>query len=1322
MSDYGNAVESHGSYALSVVRVLDHAGMVAGAGFLVAPDVVATCAHVVTVAADGGPPAEPVVVDFPMARAAGGPPPRGLARVTRWAPTEEDGSGDVALLRLETAAPPGARVPPMRGGGDLWDHEFHVFGFPADMADGVWATGRIRDVQGTGWLQLQGAATDQGIDEGYSGSPVWDATVGAVVGMTVARDRDRATTTAYVVPMAQVLGLDPDLLPCPYQGLAPFDEEYAAFFHGRDEDVGRLVTAARRHSVVAVAGRSGVGKSSLVRAGLLPVLRREGAAIAECRLGPDAATSLAAALAGPLNLDAASLAERLRAGHEPPVAPRPVVLFMDQFEEAITTDPEGARELLSLAVSLAGDTGLRVVLTLRWESLGSLLTPELAAMFEDSTVFVTAMSRRGLREAIVRPAEYAPGLHFEDGLVERILDDAGSEPGRLPLVESLLTELWRGRRGGSLTLRDYEALGGVNGALIQLAERAVVDHGAVRRLLTLLARPAGDDFVRRPVALGRLDPELFQTAQRLAADRLVVIGSAPDGTATVELAHQALIEHWPRLREWLIEDRDFLSWLHRLETHYQQWKAAAQDPGALLRGTALAASLEWTRTRAGDVPPEAHGYVRLSHRRQRRDVRRWRLVTAMLAVLVVAAGTLAAVAVDRGEHIRHQRDAAGAEALGQRAAQRASTDPVTAAQLALAAYGTVPGNLTARTALAREYLAMRSVDAVYPGLAPTTVDGMAVSDDGRTAVTAGGDRIIVLIGLAGGAPVRRWEPPGIPQGAKVHLSPDGRRLAATAPGRSVLLWDIARRTGPETMPTPGALAAFSPDGRRLAWLDGRHLTVRDLDRGTDSEDTVTPATILALTGDPGRVVLGHGHTLTVSGGRRLPSGSFLAAHGAEVVSCVKGHGVLGRARLTVTAAGTGRRVTGFSLISSACPTDADQTTLNNGFLVEDVDQPGGGAVLVKVTDLRTGRAYTASTPPRQGTTVVFHGATGPVLLVAQHGSLLRIGRMNPDWFASLPGNWTSEPSVDGRYVIVRPVDESGVVEVHDRTSGARLGRVTVPGERGLELEHSLLLVVRVKAGVRLTLYSLPTLRQEAAYDLPLPGDTTAEPDVLAAVRNGRFVVVADGLLAVWDTRTHRMIGDPTRLGPPVARSEFRPGHEEQVAVADGSGSVRLWDVSSRRVVTTVHADAASGPVFDATGDRFAALTPQHGVRVWRVESGRPEGPAVPVSGIIGFTSDGYLVVSPENGVATFVDIHSGQAGDPLVLPSFDSGQTVKRGSLQLGTVNSIVPVAVPVDAERWFDGLCAAADRPFTAAERALLPPGSSARRPCHRPGARSGR
>lgn len=205
-----------GAYVRSIARVLDGRGMVVGAGFLIRPDTVVTCAHVVSVAlgrdpADDRLPPEPLLIDFPMSRERHGRRPTAMARVSRWSPIRGDGTGDIALLKLDTAAPSRSGVPPLRGGGGLWGHEYRVLGFPADMIDGVWTTGRIRGAQGTGWLQLQGAATDQCIDEGYSGSPVWDGTAGAVVGITVARARDRATTTAYVIPIAQVLDLDRDL-------------------------------------------------------------------------------------------------------------------------------------------------------------------------------------------------------------------------------------------------------------------------------------------------------------------------------------------------------------------------------------------------------------------------------------------------------------------------------------------------------------------------------------------------------------------------------------------------------------------------------------------------------------------------------------------------------------------------------------------------------------------------------------------------------------------------------------------------------------------------------------------------------------------------------------------------------------------------------------------------------------------------------------------------------------------------------------------------------------------------------------------------------
>lgn len=1372
VNDEEGVAEGNASYARSIARILDGSGMVVGAGFLVAPDVVATCAHVVNVALDRDPadermPRGLLPIDFPMSEQPGEPPTTVIARVSRWSPIRDDGTGDVALLRL-AAVRPGARVPPLRGSGDLWNHRFRVLGFPADMVDGVWATGRIRGMQGTGWLQMQGAATDQGIDEGYSGSPVWDSTIGAVVGMTVARARDRATTTAYVLPMAQILGLDPELLPCPYRGLAPFEEEHAKFFHGRGDDVERLVAAAVRHPIVAVAGRSGTGKSSLVRAGLLPLLRRDGTAVVECRTAPGMAASeaLALALTEALKLDPDTLAQRLVETAGSPNTARDLVeradgrlvVVMDQFEEIVAADPEQARVVLAQVVALATarPDRLRAVLTLRWESLGDLLTGDLAAMFEDSTVFVTEMSRRQLREAIVRPAEHAPGLCFEEGLVTRILDDADTEPGRLPLVESLLTELWSRRSGGSLTMHEYDVLGGVSGALVQLAEdatRAFVGLGELQRLLTQLARPVDDGFVRRPVAFDRLEPELQEIARRLAEGRLVVLGSAPGGTVIVELAHQALIDHWPRLRRWLVEDRDFLSWRQGLETRCQQWKDTEQDPDALLRGAALATALEWTRTRAGDIPDEAFTFIELSHRRQRRDVHRWRAVTAVLAVLVLATGALAGVAVKRGDRIRSQLDAANAESLSELAAQRASADPVSATQFALAAFRSAPVSLTARVMLAREELSMRSVDAVFPELSTTTIANVLVSDDGRRAVLLAGQTISLVTGLAGRTPVRR-DLPDVPKGTNVELSPDGRWLAGVGPDNAVLVWDLSRPSGPTVLAKadgghapdgmPVTLVAFSPNSRRLAWLNGSHLTVRDLDRGTDTEHKIAPARSLSLTDDPGQVVLGHGgepgarpQTMVIralSGGRSirtLPAGSIMAAHGVAVLTCTKGN-AMDRAQMTVTASATGRRIARFPLLSEDCPTIAELDTAGSGFLVENVPtEPGSVARMVRVTDLRTGRSYDASTPPAtelSATTPlpsVFQGTNGPVLLLARSGSVLRI-RVSADWFSALPSNSTGELTTDDRYVVSMPLDVSptavDTIVVRDRASGTPLGRLTVPADSNVAIgaENALLVAVRQQTGVRMMSYSLPALHPKRRYTLPMPAGAPGKPDVIAREQDGRFTVVAAGTLAVWNSDTGQMIGVPMRLGPSWARARFRPGHPHQIAVYDGDGSLRLWDAQSRDVVATVpvHADTATAPAFDITGGRVAAITSQHTLRVWSLRTGRPDGPAIPVpdyTRIVGFTADGYLLISDQlSATVTVMDFHRGRPSDPLTLPASAVDEEVENGqSLLLGNNSSILPIRFPVIARRWFGDLCDRLDRPFTHAERALLPPGAAATRPC---------
>ena len=725
-----------------VVRMLGADGVPVGAGFLVGPDVVATCAHVVASAVGGDPfapdaPRGPVRLDFPLFREPGAEQPvAASAEVLRWHPIELDGSGDIALLKLREPPPRGARMPPLRRVERLWDHTFRVLGFPEGMADGVWATGRIRGEQGTRWFQLQAAVGDQAIVGGFSGSPVWDEETGAVAGMTVAADASGRSTTAYLIPIDQVIGIDPGLLPCPYRGLRPFGEEHAAYFFGRDRDIARLVHLIDREPMVAVAGPSGAGKSSLVRAGLLPRLRTAGDLVAELRLAPLARpeAALVAALASVLtgatmlqDCETPQDCETVVAQLVDAIGDARIVLVIDQFEELAAADPQAAQHLIALIgelVDKAADGGsppVRAVLTLRSATLDTVLAPGTADMLGTGTLLLAPMERGQLREAIVAPAERAPGLSFEPGLVDRILDDAAAEPGQLPLVESLLTALWERRDGGHLTVAAYERAGGVAGVVATHAEEVVgrfsdpADMGRLRRLFTSLATSDRDGrFVRRPAPLAELAPELLPLLRALTDGRLLVVERDPAGEELVQLAHQALIAHWPRLHGWLAEDRDFLTWRAQLDQQRERWDDGGRDDGALLRGAALGAAQDWLPRRTADVAPATAEYVRRSTARQRREMRRWRVVTAVLAVLVLAATALSTVAVARGNQVSEQLRLANAEVMGQAALNRELTDPVSATSLALTAWRADPQNAAARTAMARLSLGMRSVDQVFP--------------------------------------------------------------------------------------------------------------------------------------------------------------------------------------------------------------------------------------------------------------------------------------------------------------------------------------------------------------------------------------------------------------------------------------------------------------------------------------------------------------------------------------------------------------------------------------------------------------------------------
>ncbi|MFC6981981.1 trypsin-like peptidase domain-containing protein [Streptomyces cirratus] len=847
------AVRGSGVLDASQVRIRGADGEVVGAGFLVAPDLVCTCAHVVGQARGPAsvpdPAAGSVDLDFPLVEGR----PAARARVVSW----RHGGHDVALLRLE-APVAGTRQAPLVDGTSVWGHTFRALGYPFGADHGIWASGVLRAGQGSGWVQMEVRGSGPAVVGGFSGSPVWDDAQDGVVGMTVAAHQgDR---TAYLLPSADLV--DGRMLRprCPFQGLAPFAEDGAEFFHGRDDDIRRVFGAVLRRPVTLVVGPSGCGKSSLVRAGVLPKARGAGMDVSELRAVPGAraAAVLARALSDLLDpapgeverlARAEELARLLEAGRDVPAelrarllarpgaAPAGHLLFVDQLEEYAVGAPDDARELFRLLAALAGREGgmlLRVVATGRPGSLEALVTPETSELAGEAVEFLAALAGDALERAVTEPVAAEPGLWFEPGLPQRIVADAGDAPGRMTLVQFALTRLWERRSRSMLTHAAYDELGGVAGALVGYADESLDaltdrERRSARRLLVQLARPEGDGFVRRPTRIGELPPELASAARELAPGKLVVLSPAPDGSGEiVDLAHESLTRLWPRLRQWLTDTREFRTWQEQLRTDLRRWEAHGREAARLLGGTDLAEAQRRLAGHPDDTTPEETDYVRLSTRAARRGTRIRRTAVAALAALTALAVVLALLAWQGLQRTEEQLRVQAAGLLAQAADDMPGGEPATALQLALAARSTKQTAKTAE-ALLRQYVRHTDLLHAYPSVWEGNVSGMDATPDGRTLVVAarpagGGDRyVFTLVTGALDGPIRTRRLGGEVQARyESALSPDGRLFAVSSPD-SIRLWHLDSPEHSETLELPvrempqdvGSSVDFSSDSHRL---------------------------------------------------------------------------------------------------------------------------------------------------------------------------------------------------------------------------------------------------------------------------------------------------------------------------------------------------------------------------------------------------------------------------------------------------------------------------------------------------------------------------
>jgi DNA-binding SARP family transcriptional activator/WD40 repeat protein len=675
----------------------------------------------------------------------------------------------------------------------------------------------------------------------------------------------------------------------PYKGLRPFLEADALDFFGREAFIERLVdrlsNIGQASRFIAVVGPSGSGKSSAVRAGLVAAIRGDAVPgsdawfVTEMHPGHHPLEELDAALMRVAVRPPSDLLGRLESGPRgllevaDAIVPdgSELLVIVDQFEETFTlTENEDDRALFleSLRVATADPMSrVRVIVTLRADFYDRPLRyPRMGELLGSSTEVLSPLTPEELERAIVRPAEHS-GLQVDRGLVPQIAADVAEQAGALPLVQYALTELYDRRHEGRLTLEAYREIGGVGGALAASAEhlyasRHRAGREAVRQLfLRLVTLGEGMADTRRRVPLSRFATiEVDALTMDAVIDsygrhRLLTFDRDPaTREPTVEIAHEALLDAWERLRGWIDEAREDLRMGRRLSEAAREWERSEHDPSFLLTGSRLDQSQSWESSTTLALGIEERAYLSASVARrelaraeeaarqarertlERRSVKRLRSLAAVLTAAVVLTATLTAIAVNRNAEAQRASRLARARELASAATANLDTDRELALLIALEAVrtngeGPIPPPV--------EEVLRRAAPAVSIDTASilgTGIRTFEITSDGRAMVLVGADGSVGVWDLVTGA--RRFALRSPAVGCNPHidcrdvftvqLSDDGYLLAAGDGDGVAHVWDLESGREILTIPAfahlpairPGVLlapdVAISPDERSLA--------------------------------------------------------------------------------------------------------------------------------------------------------------------------------------------------------------------------------------------------------------------------------------------------------------------------------------------------------------------------------------------------------------------------------------------------------------------------------------------------------------------------
>ncbi|MDJ0695610.1 myosin kinase [Mastigocoleus sp. MO_188.B34] len=1076
-------------------------------------------------------------------------------------------------------------------------------------------------------------------------------------------------------------GLTGKLPDSPYKGLSTFREEDAGLFFGRDRFIADLVKAVLSKPLVPVVGASGSGKSSVVFAGLVPQLRNNHRVkIISFRPGKNPFDALAVALSAHyqsqypehiqrednttgnsyrlkelkleinLNDDEKELCQILEnIANSATFSPlERLVLIVDQFEEIYTLATQEQRQkfLDTLIYAIKFTSDFTLVFTLRADFMGKLLDyqPMGETLQMYPPMLLTPMKPSELQEAIEKPAGKMK-VELEQGLTSKLIGDLGKQPGRLPLLEFTLTQLWQKPNKWYLTHRAYGDIGGLDKALAKYADSvlqslSVGEKQQAERIFIQLLRPGeGTEDTKRMATRIEVGDNNWNLVKSLADRRLVVTGwDKKNQIETVEIIHEALIREWGTLRKWIENNREFRIWQERLKPDVRQWENKKYDPENLLQGTRLGIAQDWLKQRPEELTLVEQDFIIASvgqkNKERRKHQRRRNLTISGLVIGLVFVSTFAGISELRRTDAEVGKISSIAERLfSQNNHEAALTEAIKAAKL-------LQKNIL-RPWIAPEtrMQVISTLNQTVYGYQIKTLKGhlrdiisVNFSPDGSLVASGSGDFTIKLWNPNTGEEIKTLS------GHKsavidVAFSPDGKTLASGSADRTLQLWNLDTGEVIETFTGHSSRVisvAFSPDGKIIASGSGD---------GTVKLWNVD-------TGKEIRTLIGHSHEIYSvdfsSDGQKLVSGSsdstikIWDVTTGEEIKTLEGHS---RGVIDANFSPNDKLI-----VSGSSDHTIKVWEVDTGKVLQTLKQHTGGINSVSFSP----DGKTIASGSNDYTLQIWDTRTWErVRTFKGHSNRVRSISFSPD------GKTIASGSIDGTIKIWNTSDNNIIkkrknFEKHKyAVMGASFSPAKIPTPQGL--------IQTIASGSRAGILKIWNRNTgEEIYTLKghsgeIRSFSLSPIEVETSQGSGKIVAYGteNGVIKIWEMDTGKEVRTLKAHDNPIKDLRFSPNARIIASISE-ENIVKIWDVNTGKQIQTLrgHSGKVTSISFSPNGEVIASGSADKTIKLWELNTGKEiktlTGNSHQIDSV-SFSQNGKIIASgSQNGIMQLWDPNTGR--------------------------------------------------------------------------------